>query len=96
MNATNLVSPNAIDTNKRWYASFDRREREISARLFTKACQASGSSWQTNRAQLNDQDSSGSFTFNGLLNEWIVDCGNGEYKATHRFVCHVFGLFPVK
>ena len=92
------ITPHMIQTtggtDNHWFNAFDKCEREVSAKLFVRACQKADS-WTVAKHQLNAEDSGKSFLFNGLIHMgWIADNHDGTYTATHRFICHVLGMFP--
>ena len=95
MNDATKISPDMIDTGPgQWYDSFGRVEREVSAKLFVRACQKAGG-WTVTQDQLDTEDSTGRYVFNGLGKEpWIIRHEDGTFTATHRFICHVYGMFP--
>jgi hypothetical protein len=89
------ITPSDIETERgHWFSSFGNCEREVSARLFVRACKKA-SSWTVTKQQLDAEDSSGWYLFNGLDNgEWIVRNDDGTFTASHRFICHCYGMFP--
>ena len=91
------IMPSHIDTGPRhWYGSFSSHEREITAKLFVRACQKAGS-WTVNQSQLDEQDGMGRFLFNGLNNSGLIlDNRDGTYTASHQFKCICYGKFPAK
>jgi len=97
MDASELIQPDMIETeNGQWWDSFGNNEKEISAKLFVRACKKA-ESWTVTEKQLNNEDSSGSYWHNGLFdNKLITDNGNGTFTANHPFIAHCFGKFPAK
>ena len=89
------ISPHDIETNRgHWFGSFNKCEREVSARLFVRACQKVDG-WTVTKEQLDAEDSKGFYLFNGLADgEWITQNADGTFTASHRFICHCYGLFP--
>lgn len=89
------IDPNCIETEGgHWWNSFGRSEREVSAKLFVRACQKANS-WTVTQDQLDKEDSTGNYWFNGLIQDkWITDNKDDTYTANHRFQCHVYGMFP--
>lgn len=94
-NATKLIKPDMLDTKTHWWDSFGRSEAEATARIFVITCKKAGS-WTVTQAQLNEQDRSGDFVFNGLDKPeegWFVKT-DVKITATHRFVAYCYSLFP--
>ena len=90
------VNPSEVATvNLHYWDSFNRDEREISARLFVRACQRVGK-WAVTQDQLNAEDSSGRYIFNGLDSDKYI-LKDGEYFVpSPEFVTIVYGKFPAK
>lgn len=94
---SDLITPSMINAGKEhWFNSFDSMEREISAKLFVRACQKAGG-WTVTKAQLDAEDSRGSYLFNGLCDgTWITKNADGTFTATHQFIHYVYGMFPAE
>ena len=90
------VKPSEIATvNLHYWDSFGFSEAEISARLFVCACQRVGK-WAVTKAQLDAEDSSGRYIFNGLDSDKYI-LKDGEYFVPPpEFVTIVYGKFPAK
>lgn len=90
------VKPSEIATaNGHWWDSFGRSETEISAKLFVRACQRVGK-WAVTKAQLDAEDISGRYIFNGLDHDNLIQKDGEHYVPSPAFVTIAFGKFPAK
>lgn len=90
------IKPSEIATlTGHWWDSFDSSEREISAKLFVRACQRVGK-WEVSREILNEECSSGNFQFNGLDKDGFIVKTGDYYAPSDGFVGIAFAKFPAK
>lgn len=100
------ITPDMIDTGgDHWWDSFGEHYREVSAKLFVKACQKAGG-WTVTQEQLDEQDTGKRFIFNGLVHDprdrvkftppWIMTNEDKTYTASDAFILHCFYKFPAK
>ncbi len=89
------IKPSEVRTvNLHYWDSFGFSEAEVSAKLFVRACQRVGK-WAVTQEQLDAEDSSGPYIFNGLRDKYIQKDGEHFVPST-EFVTIVYGKFPAE
>lgn len=90
------ITPSEIATNNgHWWDSFGRSERETSAKLFVRACQRAGQ-WAVIKDQLDAEDSSGRYIFNGLVDDNLIQQDGEHYVPSPAFLAIAYGKFPAR
>ena len=90
------IKPSEIATNNgHWWDSFGRSEKEVSAKLFVRACQRAGQ-WAATQEQLDAEDSSGRYIFNGLADDLLIQRDGDYFVPSPAFLTIAYGKFPAR
>lgn len=96
---TYLIRPDHINTDYHFCGAFGNNEKEVSARWIVLFCQKHDT-WKpfTDEEIGNFYRSFGkgfvTFSFGGLLGEYVVKKSDGKYYLTHQFICNCFKVSP--
>lgn len=92
------IAPKDIQTKTHWYETFQRSEREVSARLLVKYCQhLNPDSWPASISKKAlDKWADEDFWFNGLDTEGYIKVQGDKITLTENFIATSYAKQSIK